>query len=77
MEKIFNSIRTQYRACYKRMAFDGMRWNLHCVPGTDRFTIFREDAEFNGANLPLAVRDIHAMTEQTLINKVHAIIRGN
>lgn len=74
MEKTLKSISTQFRACYRRMACEGKRWNLHTVPGTGRFSIFREDAELNGHDLPIVIRDLQAMTESRLIERVKTLI---
>ena len=74
MQKIFDSVRNQYRAFYRRMAFEGMAWHLHHTPGTDQYSIFRRDAKFD-VELPIVIHNVHCMTETTLLLKLQYIIR--
>lgn len=75
MQQILDSVRNQYRCFYRRMAFEGMAWNLHRTPGTDQFSIFRSDADFD-VPLPIVVCNVHAMTEARLLSAVQTILRG-
>jgi hypothetical protein len=59
-------VRRQHRQFFTRMATECMRWNLHYIPGTDQFTLMREDAVFD-VLLPIAVSNVHAMTEDTML----------
>lgn len=68
-------VRNQFGAFFRRMATERMAWHLHRIPGTDQFSIFREDAAFD-VPLPIVVRNVHAMTEDRLAVLVTKIIRG-
>lgn len=75
LQPILNGVRTQYRAMFKRMAFDGHAWNLHSIPGTDRYCLLRDDAVMD-VPMPVAIRNVHAMTESALIVQAERHARG-
>ena len=60
--------RIQYRGLFRRMAADGMRWNLH--NGSASVVLLREDATMD-VPLPIILRDVQAMSEQTMVNRLH------
>ena len=75
LQQSLQGVRTQYRAMFKRMAYEGHRWHLHSVPGTDRYCLLRDDAKMD-VHLPIAVHNAHAMTEQQLVDKAGQHARG-
>ena len=70
--KAIESARQGYRACFKRMATEGQAWHLHKT-GSGA-ALFREDAKFD-VPLPVIVRNVHAMSEQTMVNALTAALR--
>jgi hypothetical protein len=60
--------RTQYRGLFRRMAAECMSWNLH--NGINTVVLLREDALMD-VPLPIILRDVQAMSEQTMINRLH------
>jgi hypothetical protein len=72
---ILVSVRRQFRAFFPRMAVECVPWHLHRVPGTDQFSIFRDDAVFD-VPLPRVVANVHAMTEEQLLARVTNLLRS-
>ena len=71
-EKAILSARTGYRAAFRRMATEDKAWHLHKTgSGT---ALFRADAAFD-VPLPILVRNVHAMSEQTMVNALSAALR--
>ena len=68
-------VRTQFRTMFKRMAYEGHRWHLHSVPGTDRYCLLRDDAKMD-VKLPIAVHNVHALTEQRVVDMAIQHARG-
>ena len=71
-DKAIASARQGYRACFKRMAFGGHAWHLHRT-GSGA-ALYRADAVFD-VPLPIIVRNVHAMSEQTMVNALSAALR--
>lgn len=71
-EKAISSARGQYRAFFREMAASGVRWNVHL--GTHNVVLLREDAHMD-VQLPMLVHDVHAMSEQTMVNAVVNALR--
>ena len=65
-----NSARTQYRAAYWSMAGSSARW--HLCQGTAGVVLLSEPCE-----QPKLVANVHAMTEQTMVNALSAALRRN
>jgi hypothetical protein len=75
MSKMIDSARTQYRACFKSMALGG-RWHLYRIPGTDRVALMSQHASWDIPTPPVFVADVQAMSEQTLVQKLHNKVVG-
>ena len=71
-DKAIASARQGYRACFKRMATEGHSWHLYRT-GSGA-ALYRDDAVFD-VPLPIVVRNVHAMSEQTMINALTAALR--
>lgn len=71
-EKAIASARTQYRAMFKTMAITGCAWNLH--KGGSGAVLLQEGATMD-VPLPIIVRNVHAMAEQTMVNALSIAIR--
>lgn len=70
--KAIESARQGYRACFRRMATEGKAWHLHRT-GSGA-ALYRDDAVFD-VPLPIIVRNVHAMSEQTMVNALTAALR--
>jgi len=75
-EKIISGVRTQYRAAFRSMASAGVRWHLYRITGTDQMALMREDASWDIPVPPIAVSDVHSMTEARLVQCVHDVLRA-
>jgi hypothetical protein len=71
-EKAIASARQEYRVFFTRMATEGLAWHLHKTGSG--VTLMRADAAFD-VPLPIIVRNVHAMTEQTMVNALSAALR--
>lgn len=77
MQQILDSARNQYRAFFKRMAFEGHAWHFYRTLGTDQFLLMRDDAKFDRPEChALAVRNVHTMGEARALAAIQTIIRG-
>lgn len=63
-------LRTQYRAMFQSMAVGG-RWHVH--RGSAGLVLLRDDATLD-VDLPIILRDVQAMCEQTMIDRAHAAL---
>lgn len=68
--KQLSGLRTQYRGMFKQMACGG-KWNVH--RGTAGLVLLRDGAQMD-VPLPVLVRNVHAMSEQTMVNAVSAAL---
>lgn len=69
-------LRALHHSCARRMGAEGVAWHCYRVPGTDQFTLMRADAQ-GLEQLQLVVRDVHAMSADTLVSHVHDVVLGN
>lgn len=69
------TVRAQHRTFFARMGSEGMHWHLYRTPGTNQFSLFREDATFD-VPLQRVVDNVEALTEEQLVLKVTRILRG-
>jgi hypothetical protein len=75
MDDVLTQVRRQHRTFFARMGSEGVRWHLYRVPGTNQFSLFREDATFD-VPLELVLENVHAMSEEQLALKVTHLMRG-
>lgn len=66
------SARTQYRAMFRSMAASSVHWHLY--GGSASVVLLREDAQMD-VLLPIIVRHINAMSEQTMVNALSTALR--
>lgn len=69
--KAIASARTQYQAMFKSMARGG-QWNIH--RGSAGPVLLIAGASMD-VDLPIIVRNVHAMGEQTMVNALSLAIR--
>lgn len=67
------SARGQYRAMFRSMAASGAAWHIH-KGGAGSPVLLIEGAAMD-VELPIIVRNVHAMAEQTMVNALTAAIR--
>lgn len=67
---LLQGLRTQFRTLYRQMACGG-QWNVH--RGTAGFVLLIDGAHMD-VPLPIVLRNVQAMTEETLINRAHAVL---
>jgi len=68
-----NSARTQYRAMFKSMARAGVAWNIH--RGSCNVVLLQQGAPMD-VELPILLRNVHAMGEQTMVNALSQALRS-
>lgn len=67
-----NTARTQYRAMFRTMAAGGRPWHLH--RGSCNVVLLQEGATMD-VDLPIILRNIHTMGEQSMVNALSAAMR--
>lgn len=67
------SARGQYRAMFRSMAASGAAWHIH--QGSTGNPVLPIEGAPMDAPLPIIVRNVHAMAEQTMVNALTAAIR--
>ena len=72
-QKMLDSARAQYRACFMKMAAEGVGWHLHHITGTSRVCLMREDAVWDIPTPDIVVANVHAMTEGQLIVRLAGV----
>jgi hypothetical protein len=66
-------VRGQFNGLFRAMS-EGGKWHLYRAPGTDHFAVLREDSQ-RDVPMDVAVANVHAMTVETLLARVTALLR--
>lgn len=76
LPEILSNARGQHNAFFREMAVKGGTWHLYRVLGTDTFLLLQEGTP-SERSMVVAVPNVHAMTADRMVQKLHDIIRGN